>query len=287
MLGRLNYFYHFDKTQLSDSVNSKYVSVRDYGDEELLKFCDSAINLQEQSGLKNSMNMFALKHGGKILGKTRTDMIGVLDHGSMFLLSENQWNKLLKSSEIAKICKNSETVITGTENQKKHHLDLGSGDGEVLIPLSQSIKTTPYCTEISISMQNRLKQKNFTIIEHDNWLSKDFYSTISMLNLLDRCHNPHDMLASAQFCEPENLIVSAVFPVLQSVEYLPNKKNFQKLPVAVRASFEDQFAQYVEFVERFGFILASWTKTPYISTGSKESCYHVLENATMVFKFKN
>ena len=120
-----------DKTQIPDSINEKHVPIKNYDDKEFLDFCNAAISLQEQSNFKNNLNMFAIKHGTKIFKKTRTDMIGALNHGSMFLLSKHQWNKLMK-----------EHVITS--QPKQHHIDLGSGSGEVLIPLAASIESSPY-----------------------------------------------------------------------------------------------------------------------------------------------
>ena len=90
--------------------------------------------------------------------------------------------------------------------------------------------------------------------------------------------------ASVRLTPDGRLVISAVFPIIQNVEYLPNKRNFERIPVPIRATFEDQFSQFItRFVEPHGFELEAWTKTPYISQGSKQNPYHVLENATMVF----
>merc|ERR1712226_294674 len=117
------------------------------------------------------------------------------------------------------------------------HIDLGSGDGQVLSYLQNALNSEPFCTEVSSSMKKRLSASGYRLLEHDKWAVSKRYSIISMLNLLDRCHNAHEMLfqAADSLTESGYLIISSVFPIMQRVEYLPNKKQFQKIPVTLRA----------------------------------------------------
>nr|VZI23792.1 unnamed protein product [Spirometra erinaceieuropaei] len=156
---------------------------------------------------------------------TVTSANGLLNRGSMFVLSTAQFRRLLGVT---------------SDWHAKRLLDLGAGDGKVtakMAPLFDEV----YTTEMSPVMRWRLKQANFTVLDVDKWdqlpetsdTSVDLassssskpaqpeYDVVSCLNLLDRCSEPLTLLRRIrEVLKPGSglLVLAVVFPLKQYVE---------------------------------------------------------------------
>ncbi|XP_055550539.1 protein-L-histidine N-pros-methyltransferase isoform X2 [Wyeomyia smithii] len=101
---------------------------------------------------------------------TQTDVNGLLRRGSMFILSELQFQHLLLEGGLRESIKQSTYISI---------LDIGAGDGEVTIRLVKAIRkifpssdTKLFATESSWIMRSRLSQKQiwflFTLFYYDS-----------------------------------------------------------------------------------------------------------------------
>merc|ERR1719354_1179880 len=114
----------------------------------------------------------------------------------MFVFSEAQFERFLN--------------IT-TDWKAQSLLDLGAGDGKVTEKILHHFKHK-YATEQSPTMQWRLREKGFTILEIDEWANKQDYSVVTALNLLDRIDVPVSFLRDLHSAVKlgEGLIVLAI-----------------------------------------------------------------------------
>lgn len=121
---------------------------------------------------------------------SQTDLNGVLLRGSMFILSEDQISTILTKSGF-RLPPNGSAKI----------LDIGAGDGHCTARIQAALKdgeAVPhvYVTETSWIMRKRLaKYKNFSIVEVPEVKNLSDMDLVSCLNVLDRCSDPHQMLA--------------------------------------------------------------------------------------------
>ena len=122
----------------------------------------------------------------------------------MFVFSKRQFQQLLNIDETWK----TDTL-----------LDTGSGDGRVTAVMENHF-TNIYVMEQSPSMRWRLGQKNYHVLEIDEWTTRT-YDVISCLNLLDRCDKPLTLLSDIKNALNPNggrLIVAVVLPFKPCVE---------------------------------------------------------------------
>lgn len=167
----------------------------------------------------------------------------LLKRGSMFILSEEQFKNLLMAggfnAEFLSIHNNEITI-----------LDIGAGDGEVTMRLAKSIIHMNYniflkvfATEYSWTMRDRLQEKQFTyvyiVITIGHAISIrilfEFFifcsvierleevtniDLISCLNVLDRCADPHQILADIHRALSPNgrAVIALVLPYSHYVE---------------------------------------------------------------------
>ncbi len=157
-----------------------------------------------------------------------TSINGLLKRGSMFVFSMQQFKSLI------------DFEATYGNVKLNSLLDLGAGDGEVtakMAPLFQTI----YVTEMSYTMQWRLQQKGFKVLDVNTWDKIELdaraqenesiniektnkylkYDVISCLNLLDRCETPITLLKSIKDALVPNglLVVALVLPFKSFYEY--------------------------------------------------------------------
>ena len=92
---------------------------------------------------------------------TQTDVNGYLKRGSMFILSETQFQNLLQAGGF-----DPNNFDCGTMLDM---LDIGAGDGEVtsrlakaVIHMGNDVLLKVYATEYSWTMRDRLQKKQFT-----------------------------------------------------------------------------------------------------------------------------
>ena len=135
-------------------------------------------------------------------------------------------------------------------NKLNNLLDLGSGDGAVTKKMSIYFKEV-YTTEMSWTMQWRLGQHGFKVVDVNAWdkviLSDDVnmdaslnndvsrnylkFDVITCLNLLDRCDKPFTLLKQIKKALVHNglLVVALVLPFNPYVEYNKDNKPLENL----------------------------------------------------------
>ncbi|XP_030573758.1 methyltransferase-like protein 9 [Drosophila novamexicana] len=218
---------------------------------------------------------------------TQTDINGLLKRGSMFILSEEQFCKLLEAGGF--LPKSFTETIT--------LLDIGAGDGEVSLRVANSVTELSknavlqlFATEASWTMRERLKKLNFNIVTEIS----DLHSVdlISCLNVLDRCYDPFQLLADIHnaLAPTGRAVIALVLPYMHYVEtntsHLPlrplmdnSKRNGREL------SFEEEATMFLELLENCGFRVESWTKAPYLCEGDlRQSFYWLIDLIVVVSK---
>jgi len=201
----------------------------------------------------------------------QTDINGMLNRGSMFVFSKEQFLKMTKLEANTKL----DTM-----------LDLGAGDGRPTQSMS-CFFTETFTTEVSAPMRKSLGQKGFKVLEIDNWLKPCGYDLISALNLFDRCDKPLGIVADIHTSlKPGGFfLVALVLPFKPYVESVPSHKPSEKMNI-VGETFETQVEAAVTMFEEIGFKLESWARVPYLCEGDLNRPLYHLNNALMMFKKK-
>jgi len=199
----------------------------------------------------------------------QTDINGMLNRGSMFVFSKEQFLKMTKLDENAKLTS---------------MLDLGAGDGRPTQAMS-SFFTETFTTEVSAPMRKSLIQRGFKVLEIDNWVQPEGYDLISALNLFDRCDKPlgiisdiHTSLRPGGF-----FLVALVLPFKPYVESVPGHKPSEKMDIKGE-KFEGQVESAVVMFEGIGFKLEGWARVPYLCEGDLNRPLYHLNNALLLFK---
>jgi len=220
---------------------------------------------------------------------TLTNLHAFLNRGSMFVLSKAHLTTLLKSP----------TRSNGDVSLSNSIVDLGAGDGKVSAKLAEWAKVSSRSeikvTEVSKSMKYRLKERGFTVVDAERWTSYKPFTLVTMLNLLDRCEKPLNMIRSAHealsACENKSvprLLIASVFPFRQSIEWRSSRKADEFIRINGTWSIEEQAGFFIQkIVEPQGFELESLSRVPYICEGDVKAPYYVLNNVIMVFKLKD
>ncbi|KAI3381696.1 hypothetical protein SNEBB_004591 [Seison nebaliae] len=188
--------------------------------------------------------------------KTKTDILGLLNCGRMFVLSKKNFQQLLPRSQFHQI------------------LDLGSGNGDVTIKLKQFTNNQIDVTEISTTMKSRLTEKNFNVLDIDfyqidisnflhmtNDCGKNLfkYSLVTCLNLLDRIEKPKKLLDEIVLFLLERddsrkiggiLLIALVLPYEPFVEFpISEDKKIERLPVESGSNdIEMNIVNFIEFI---------------------------------------
>ena len=201
----------------------------------------------------------------------QTDINGMLNRGSMFVFSKEQFLKLSKLNPDTKL-----------ENM----LDLGAGDGNPTQSMSCFCLET-FTTEVSAPMRKSLSLKGFKVLEIDDWVKPGGFELISALNPFDRCDKPlgiikdiHTSLKPGGF-----FLVALVLPFKPYVESVPSHKPSEKMDITGE-TFENQVEAAVKTFEGIGFNLESWARVPYLCEGDLNRPLYHLNNALMMFKKK-
>jgi len=201
----------------------------------------------------------------------QTDINGILQRGSMFVFSKEQFLKL-----------------TGWDSMQKKStmLDLGAGDGMPTTSMSCFFNET-FATEVSSPMRRLLNDKGYTVLEIDNWMIQNRYDLISALNLFDRCDKPKSIIKEIHTSlKPGGLfVVALVLPFKPYVESVPSHKPTERLEID-GATFEAQVESAIKMLETYGFSLFKWARVPYLCEGDLNRPLYHLNNALMVFEKK-
>ncbi|KAL7059767.1 hypothetical protein AAHC03_013029 [Spirometra sp. Aus1] len=222
---------------------------------------------------------------------TVTSANGLLNRGSMFVLSTAQFRRLLGVT---------------SDWHAKRLLDLGAGDGKVtakMAPLFDEV----YTTEMSPVMRWRLKQANYTVLDVDKWdqlpetsdTSVDLasssskpaqpqYDVVSCLNLLDRCSEPLTLLRRIrEVLKPGSglLVLAVVFPLKQYVEFADGHRPVELMDVSASRVWEVQFSSFVANVlQPAGYELLAWSRVPYICEGDLARSFYSLNDVVMTLR---
>jgi len=198
----------------------------------------------------------------------QTDINGMLNRGSMFVFSKEQFLKL-----------------TGINPDDKLDamLDLGAGDGRPTLSMSSSFKET-FATEVSPPMRKSLNLKGFKVLEIDDWTRPAGYDLISALNLFDRCDKPLSIIKNIHISLKQGayFVVALVLPFKPYVESVPGHKPSETMKITGR-TFEAQLETSVNLFESEGFKLHKWARVPYLCEGDLNRPLYHLNNALMIF----
>ena len=248
-------------------LKSQYFALSE--DEETKAFIEASI-AQSDSWLIQSWYNLA-KTVLSWFSYTQTDMNGILQRGSMFVLSTRQFQMLVEQSQVE--LKDHSTMI-----------DLGAGDGKVtqkLAPFFQQI----FATETSKPMQKLLKSQNIHVLPIDTWMNQT-YDFIACLNLLDRCDKPLDLINDMKNSLNHKglLLVALVLPFKPFVEAKENFEPTQRLNITSDQTVGQQVQSVVNIFQEFDFELVRWTRVPYLCEGDTVHSVYYLDDMLFLFK---
>lgn len=178
-------------------------------------------------------------------------------------------------------------------------LDIGAGDGNVTAVLARHFREVT-ATEVSVPMCARLRERGFRVFNAP-FLREDAgfpaaqcagtFDVVSMLNLLDRCDQPAEMLAAARrlLAPGGRLLIAVVLPFGEFVEEgTVRRRPHGALPMrgarcSDGASFEASLNALVQrALAPAGFRVRSVSKVPYLCRGDMRRPYYVLSDAIVV-----
>ncbi|KAH8309191.1 hypothetical protein KR059_006778 [Drosophila kikkawai] len=216
---------------------------------------------------------------------TQTDINGFLKRGSMFILSEAQFHKLLVAGGFSPASAVEPVTL----------LDIGAGDGEISLrvantvaELSGSAGLRVFATEASWTMRERLKKLNFNVINEIGALQN--VELILCLNVLDRCFDSFKLLEDIHVSLAPNgrAVVALVLPYMHYVEtntsHLPLRPLLES--TGRQTSFEEEASRFMELLENCGFRVESWTKAPYLCEGDLHQSFYWLIDLIVVISKK-
>jgi SAM-dependent methyltransferase len=227
----------------------------------------------------------------KYLGWSRTDASGFLSKASLYVASENQFQELLTPS----IRRKTVSLLdigsgTGTETSKVRNV-LGIPSKDVT------------CLENSESMHKKLSFYGFQVSNSfDDLSTTKKFSHASLLNVLDRCNAPHELLQSTIHALENNgiLLIATVIPFSGRVYVgkrgtrwgrVHSRKpsspfDVRKVPTGIEATFERRLTMFLEAIQRHHprLQLLKWTKLPYVSSGDTHYTHYTIDMALLVFQ---
>lgn len=207
----------------------------------------------------------------------KTSINGMLKRGGMFLFSSAQFRELLK-------------IPPEWNASEKQVLDLGAGDGGITEVMSIFYNNV-YVTEMSQTMQWRLRSKGFHIEDVERWsLSSRRYDLVSALNLLDRHYNPRQLLRNIHAVASRSsclILLAVVLPMHQYVEFHPSRGSTKAdITLMIKGRTTEEQASFLvdkEFLP-IGLEVLRWTKLPYLCEGDFSKPYYVLEDVVFLLR---
>ena len=109
----------------------------------------------------------------------------------------------------------------------------------------------PNLTQIFRVMEWRLSQRGFHLIPMEKWRSSGPYNLISALNLLDRHHDPNQLLDDLHFLATESncpVLLSIVLPINQFVEFNPSDQA-ETRPKSIDKIIFDLFSMNLRIID--------------------------------------
>ena len=187
----------------------------------------------------------------------------------------------------------------------------GTFTGTDTVKLASAMNINPTqitCIETSKSMRKILKNRGFKVLSTFSDIGSETtspFTTVSLLNVLDRCDNPRELLESAiNVLKPGgHLIMSIVLPfngrVYEGKLLHTWKKAWSRYPkfplsllstdnvdVQTKKTFEFSVARFFEAISRLQpqLEIVRWTRLPYVSSGDSKKTHYTLDMAVAVLK---
>lgn len=191
-----------------------------------------------------------------------------------FLLSSSQWRELL-----------SRTPTRGRDASVA--LDIGAGDGSLNEPM-RDLFGRLVVTELTTPLVMRLRSLGLDGVLAEEplpqYLGRSSFDAVLILNVLDRCKDPFEMLAQARALLPVGgqLVVSVVLPASQSDAAVSVGSAQRRWEVAGR-DFESAAAALVANVlVPAGFEPQRVVRAPYFCAGDRYSPVAALDACVLV-----
>lgn len=263
-------WYYIDAHELPKQIADKYEPCSyDAGTEEFIEGCyeksDWFFTQMYHSIARTFLGFFM----------SMTSVNGLLNRGAMFVFSESQFEKFLDISHDWK----AESL-----------LDIGAGDGRVTERVLHHFKYK-YATEQSPTMQWRLQEKGFKILEIDEWANKKDYSVVTALNLLDRIDMPIRFLRDLHSAVKlgEGLVLLAI--VLPYSPCHEKGSSFtdpqERLPISGDTIEEQIISLHDDVFEPNGFEVVKFTRLPYLCEGDLHNDFFLLTDILFLLKTTN
>ncbi|CAL2050181.1 unnamed protein product [Caenorhabditis brenneri] len=245
-------------------------------DNETQKFLDKSNEISNSFIWQTIRNL-----GTKMLSPIypKTDVIGILGSGNMFLFSEQQLSKFIGIDK------------SNWDATNKTVLDLGAGNGNIT-EYMRGFYNKVYATELSPKMRNRLTSKGYTILDALEWANVEGirFDLITAFNLIDRHYSPTTLLDDLYRASTRSncpVIVSLVLPVIHYVEYNPSGKSTDpdKLMQIYGQTYSEQaHSMIVNVFQPAGFEVVRWTRLPYLCEGETHYPVYYLPDAVFLLK---
>lgn len=220
-----------------------------------------------------------------------TDTNGMLGRGQMFVLSSEACTSLLGlATAEARLAGRAQLAL----------LDVGAGDGEVT---SRIVKggnfSKVFCTEVSKPMASRLSSRGWStkVTSHISkavFPEDGMFDVVSLMNLLDRCDQPLDMLKdAARLAVPDTgrVLIALVLPFSEFVEDGTKRRApYGALPMRGArcqdgVSFEASLSAFLtRAVKPAGLVVERIARVPYLCRGDRHKRYYVLSDAILVLR---
>jgi len=260
-------WYSFDTTTIESEIGEKFLQLQE--DDETSLFIQHSVL---QSDWLFTQLYYNLAKSFLSWFYCQTDINGLLNRGSMFVFSKQQFLSLCSQES-----NNSRMLPFNSSTMLPSLLDLGAGDGRPTTSMSPFFQNT-FVTEVSTPMKKLCSKRGFTVLDLETWAQEsESYDVISALNLFDRCDKPVSILKSIHFSlKPGGLLVVAlVLPFKPYVESTTDHKPSEIFNINGE-TFKDQIETAVEVFRKLGFHLERWSRVPYLCEGDlNKPLYHL------------
>ena len=272
---KTSFWYALKSMSTYPDVQSKFIQM--YEDAETKAFLQQSV-AQADSWVLQSWYTIC-KSFMSLFSYSQTDMNAILQRGSMFVISTEQFELLLNHGGIT-----SEEL--SSRRDAATLIDLGAGDGKVTEKMRPFFAQL-FATEVSRPMRTLLSSRGITVLDIDSWGYRQHFDLISCLNLLDRCDNPIDIIQTIKTALKPNglLLLALVLPFSPYVEQRKSREPSQVLNIT-GAEFIDQVDSVVQVFQSVGFVLKSWTRVPYLCEGDSIHSVYTLDDAVFLFQLQ-
>ena len=223
-------------------------------------------------------------------GMSRTDASAKYLNVSMLVATAPQFRALLQRA--------------GASNATSL-LDIGAGRGFVTAELAEAMRLNagPAVTALEASppLRTQLRERGFRAVESLADLDNATFGAVALLNVLDRCDHPRELLrAAARAVDAQGLLlVATVLPFCDKVYAgRPDTLDAHRPPHAPlalprgvrcgdwpRLSMEASAAAFAGTVlANEGLEVAAWTRVPYLASGGVQQSHYTLDNAVFVLR---